>query len=145
MTNTNAARGFRLTVVMASFLLMTSCNSGRNKQLAEDGVTQFHSRLNAEQYHSIYTEADDRFRQATSEPDLVALLEAIHRKLGPVRQSHQRTYQVGWFAGQGAQVTLICDTEFENAKGSEQFIWHIRDGQPLLVGYHINSNALILR
>ena len=117
----------------------------KDRKLTEAGVSQFRSRLNTEQYHSIYAEVDDRFRQVTTEPDFVAVLEAFHRKLGTVRQSRQLNYLVGSHTGQGSEVTLVHHTEFENDKGREQFTWHISDGQPLLVGYHINSNALVIR
>jgi hypothetical protein len=91
----NGVRSLGRAAVVALVLFVTSCNSVRDKQLVEDGVTQFHLRLNTEQYHVIYSEADDRFRQVTTEPDMVALLGAIHKKLGAARQSQQRSYQVG--------------------------------------------------
>jgi len=52
---------------------------------------------------------------------------------------------VAWFAGEGTRVTLTYETEFANGTGSEEFLWHVHDGQALLFGYHINSKELILK
>lgn len=99
--------------------------------------------MNWEKYHLIYYEADDAFRQAASEADFTALLQGVHQKLGRVRGSRSRSYQVGWFAGQGTRVTLVYQTEFANDVGSEQFVWHIRDGHAFLVRCDVNSNAFV--
>ena len=116
-----------------------------NVQNAAKGVEQFHSQLDSEQYQAIYAAADEGFQKVTSEPDFSALLQAVHKKLGKVQTSKRSNFQVGISTGQGSTVTLVYDTTFEQGSGSEQFIWHMRDNQPMLLGYHIASNALILK
>jgi hypothetical protein len=58
-------------------------------------------------------------------------LEAIRKKLGYVRQSNLRTTGIAWFAGQGATVTLVYDTNFAEGTGIEQFVWHIKTTKQL--------------
>jgi hypothetical protein len=122
-----------------------SCSSTSSKQLAEQAVNQFHQQLDSEQYHVIYLGSDEKLRQASSETEFVALLEAVHRKLGKVQQANVQSFQVGWFAGQGQVVTLVYNTRFADSPANEKFVWHITGEHPLLVGYFINSNAFITK
>jgi hypothetical protein len=126
-------------------VVLTSCGTGDNKALAETAVATFHSQLDAGQFGAIYADADDRFQKATTAADFSALVGAIHQKLGSVQQSALRNYNVGWYSGQGAVVTLVYETQFAGGSGTEQFTWHVQNKRPQLLGYHINSNALILK
>jgi hypothetical protein len=138
-------------VVTALFLVVASCvlascgSSSKSVQLAENSVGMFHAQLDTEQYGSIYAAADDKFHAATSEGDFVKILQAVHSKLGTVRESSLRNTGVAWFAGQGSSVTLVYDTRFSDGTGMEQFVWHIKDNQASLYSYRINSNDLITK
>jgi hypothetical protein len=124
---------------------MDSCGSSNNIQLAKDSVGVFHAQLDTEQYGSIYAATDAKLQTVTSEAEFAKLLRAVHEKLGTVERSTLRNTGVAWFAGQGATVTLTYDTKFRDGTGSEQFVWHIKDNQAALYGYHINSNDLIAK
>jgi len=41
-------------------------------------------------------------------------------------------------------VVLTFKTEFENGQGVETFTYRIADGSAILLGWHVNSNALIV-
>ncbi|HEY6969566.1 MAG TPA: DUF4019 domain-containing protein [Candidatus Angelobacter sp.] len=124
---------------------LSSCNAPKDIELAKEGVARFHSQFDSEQYHTIYTEADEAFRKATNEPELTALLQACHRKLGGIQNPELQNTQTKWLAGQGTFVMLSYQTRFSNATGTESFTWRIVEGRAILVGYNINSNALILK
>jgi hypothetical protein len=124
---------------------LSSCGSGKSVGIAAQGVEQFHSDFNSEQYAAMYAAADEGFRKASSEADFLSLLQAVHRKLGKVQSSQRTNFQVGMSTGQGTVVTLVYTTNFDQGVGNEQFLWHMRDDQPVLLGYHINSNALIVK
>ncbi|HEX4004451.1 MAG TPA: DUF4019 domain-containing protein [Candidatus Acidoferrales bacterium] len=148
VTNTACGRLFvaiATCLVISAALALSSCGYGENKTIAESGVVSFHSQLNAGQIDAIYSGADDTFRKATTQPDFDAFMGAVHRKLGDVQQAQLTNYQTGYFTGQGAVVTLVYHTQFAAGAGTEQFIWRIQHKRPLLVGYRINSNALILK
>lgn len=142
----NKRRVFSALFLVAASCVLASCgSSSKNVQLAESSVGMFHAQLDTEQYVSIYAAADEKFHAATSEGDFVKLLQAVHTKLGSVRESSLRNTGVAWFAGQGATVTLVYDTKFSDGTGMEQFVWHIKDDQPSLYSYRINSNDLITK
>jgi Protein of unknown function (DUF4019) len=127
-------------------LVLCSCGSVvKNTALAKDAVGQFHSQLDAEQYTALYVAADPRLHEATTEADFTRLLEAIHHKLGTVRQSELRNWNTGWYAGTGTTVTLVYNTTFSAGSGTEQFTWHISDDRATLYGYHINSIDLLAK
>lgn len=111
--------------------------------LAKQGVAQFHSQMDAEQYVTLYAAADPELRKASSQDDFTKFLAAIHRKLGEVKQSTLRNWNTSWNTGQGTIVTLTYDTTFSTGSGTEQFLWRISDKRALLYGYHINSDDLI--
>jgi hypothetical protein len=135
-----------LTGILAVCVLFSSCGSAnRSIEQAKQSVVQFHSQLDTEQYSVIYAASDEKFQQATSQTDLAKLLEAVHRKLGAVEQSHLRNTGVAWFAGQGATVTLVYDTRFAEGTGNERFVWHVKDNVPALYSYNILSNELITK
>jgi hypothetical protein len=137
--------GCCVAALLASWVLASCGSPSKNLQLAKDSVGVFHAQLDTEQYDSIYAGTDDGFRKLTSQTDFVKLLQAIHNKLGTVQQADLRNTGVAWYAGQGATVTLVYDTKFRDGAGSEQFVWHIKDNQASLYGYHINSNDLITK
>ena len=133
-------------VITAAAVLLVSCGSAKqNLALAKDAVTEFHSQLDLAQYSALYTASDEKLHNATTEADFTKLLEAVHTKLGMVRDSTLQGERVAWFAGEGATVTLAYDTKFSAGSGTEQFVWHITGGRAQLYGYHINSNDLITK
>ena len=146
----NGSKCPRVRVIgsMSFFFLLAilgSCGSGKTLELAAHAVEQFHSQMNSEQYQAIYAASDDGLHKATNEAEFIELLQAIHRKLGNVQTSTRSNSQVGAYTGQGIVVTLVYETTFKEGSGTEQFLWHVRDNQPVLLGYHINSKDLITK
>ncbi|HEY4741137.1 MAG TPA: DUF4019 domain-containing protein [Candidatus Acidoferrales bacterium] len=134
----------RVVSLLMSTLAVSSCTSVHDKTLAERGVTEFHRQLDSAQYHTIYAEADESIRKSNNEAEFTTFLRRVHEKLGNVRQSKFQTYSVGWSTGVGVSATLIYATDFANGKASETFVWRFSDSNALLLGYHIDSNALVI-
>jgi hypothetical protein len=122
----------------------SSCSLTKGKGTAEAAVVQFHNQFNAGQFHEIYNQADDEFKKAATEADFIALLEAVHRKLGTVKQSNP----AGWGINttpMGTVATLSYEVQFSDGKGTEQFVYHISADKALLYNYNINSPDLITK
>ena len=51
-------------------------------QLAEDAVPKFHEQLDAGQFQDIYDQSGEDLKQAANRQEFIALLDAVHRKLG---------------------------------------------------------------
>ena len=141
---TETKRIFLLTLTVVMIVALSSCSLTKGKAAGEQAVAQFHNQLNAGQYHEIYAQSDEGFRKAGSEADAVALFEAVHRKLGTVKNSTE----IGWHVNAttaGTMVSLAYDVEFSEGKGTEQFVFAVTGDKALLFNYNVNSPLLITK
>lgn len=134
-----------LLSVVAAALSLTSCaDMAQDVAIARDGVAHFHQQLNQEQYNQIYREAAPAFRKAEKRADFLAFAGAIHRKLGNVKDTTQENFNVN-FGTAGTEVVVGYATKFDEGNATEQFTWRIVGQKPILLGYRIDSQALITR
>jgi len=113
-------------------------------EAAAAAVTQFHAQIQNQDYLSIYNQADPRLRNVSKQEDFVALLTAVHSKLGSVQTASRKAFFVNYTTS-GEQIRLTYATKFSGGDAEEQFLWGKQDGKIVLLGYHINSLALITK
>jgi hypothetical protein len=123
-------------------VLLGGCSSGKDAALAGAQIPGFRQLMAEQKFEEIYDAAADDLKRATTRQDMVALLAAVDRKLGPVKSTQQVKWNVN-FRTSGTFVTLGFKTQFERGDGNETFVYRVEDDKALLAGYHINSNALI--
>jgi hypothetical protein len=128
---------------LASMLLLTGCTAGADFQSSKNAAEHFHQLLNAQQFSAIYDEGTPDFQRATSKDRLSQFLAAVHRKLGDVTQSSAQGTNIN-FGSAGEIVTLNYASRFERGEASENFAFRLENGTPKLLGYHINSDALVI-
>jgi hypothetical protein len=135
----------RVLLVLATLVLaLAGCSMAADTAAAEQGVPKFHEMLDAARFDDIWTQCADDMKNASTQADFVALLEAVHRKLGRTKSSSK----VSWAENastSGTFVTLVYKTSYDGGDAQEQFVFRIRDKTALLAGYHVSSNALILK
>ena len=86
-------RALYTPVSMVLFALaVASCGGKQQIANAETAVTQFHAQLNAGNFDQIYTDSDAAMKNASSQEKFVALLDAIHRKLGAVKSANRQSF-----------------------------------------------------
>ena len=136
------------TSLLAIFFLalpLSSCSDFKEgKSLADSALHEFHEKFNTQNFDYLYENAHQDFKSVTSQEEFLQLMEAIHRKLGPVTD----TVNSGWNVNSynlTTYVSLTQDTAFESGKGTESFVYQIEDKQALLLKYNINSNDLIMK
>jgi hypothetical protein len=69
-------------------------------------------------------------------------MKALDQKLGPWTSAAEP----GWNVTRGTAgqvVSLTYQSQFAKGPVSEQFTWRIENGEPVLLGYHVNSSLLI--
>lgn len=137
-------RIIKILVISLLLIATSSCSFTRVKRVAESAVAQFHSQYNSGQFHEIYRQADEGFRKSTDEAKFLEYAEALHRKLGPVKQATQTRWYVNTTTT-GTMATLNYDTEFSEGKGTEQFVFRIAGDKAFLYNYNVNSPLLITR
>jgi hypothetical protein len=133
-----------LTVLVALVSILCGCSMSADTSLAEQAVPRFHEQLNAGRFEAIYAGCGEELKKMTTQQDFVALLEAVHRKLGNSRESDKTGWNVNYQTS-GRFVTLGYKTSFDAGSAQEQFVFRVQGDAALLVGYNINSAALILK
>jgi hypothetical protein len=130
--------------IVTLFMFIGCASLTKGKGAAESAVNRFHQQLNAEQYGEIYAQSDEKYRGAVKEADSNALFEAIHRKLGNVKNAAQSSWRVNATTG-GTFVSLVYDTEFTEGRGVERFDFLVGGERATLINYNINSPLLITK
>jgi opacity protein-like surface antigen len=133
-----------LPALMIGMLALSACSSPADMAAAEQEVPKFHGDLDQGRFVEIYAGSADDLKKVTTQEDFVALLEAVHRKLGDTKSSSKQNWNVN-FHTSGTFVTLTYKTVYAEGEAAEQFVYRIEGQSALLVGYHINSNALIIK
>jgi hypothetical protein len=136
----------RIIIALISLsLAFSGCASlTKGKGEAESAVSRFHQQLNSEQYDEIYNQSSEKFRGAVKEADSKALFEAVHRKLGNVKNATLSNWQVN-ATTEGTFVSLVYNVEFTEGNGAEQFVFLVNGERASLVNYNINSPLLITK
>lgn len=131
-------------LIVTLFMFVACASLTKGKAAAESAANRFHQQINAEKYGEIYTQADDKFRSVVKEAESKALFEAIHRKLGNVKNATLSNWRVNATTG-GTFVSLAYDTEFTEGRGMEQFDFLVSGERASLINYNINSPLLITK
>lgn len=124
--------------------VLSACSVPQDTVQAEAAVQKFHALLDAGQSTAIYAATGDEFKQASAQQEFVPLLDAVHRKLGQSATAVRNGWRVN-YGTSGRFITLDYRTAYAQGEANEQFVFRLVPGGALLVGYHINSNALILK
>lgn len=135
----------RKFILLLGFLLVLSgCSPTADTEAAEQAVPKFHQLLDAGRFAEIYELSSEELKKVASKQDFLALLEAVHRKLGNTKSSQKQTWNINYHTS-GTFVTLVYKTTYAEGEASEKFVFRMHDKAAVLAGYHINSNALILK
>jgi hypothetical protein len=122
---------------------LAACSSGEHLESAERAVAEFRELMSGRQFAQVYAGASEELRNASTEANLVRILDALHSKLGRTSLAEKSGWNVN-FHSSGTFVSLGFKTQFEKGAGVEQFVFRISDGKARLVSYNVNSPALLL-
>ena len=125
------------------FVVLTGCSASEDVPKGEAGVAEFHQKLNNADFDTIYGDSGPEMKKAFTQEDFVKFVAAVHRKLG----GFQSGKTSGWndtVTTSGHFLTLNYAATYENGSADESFKFHIQDSNVVLVGYQINSKALII-
>ena len=125
-------------------LLLTACSGPVDTNVAEQAVPKFHEMLDAERFQSIYDQSTDDLKKAASQKDFVEVLIAIHRKLGATKSFSLQSKSVN-YSPFVTLVTLSYTTIYAEGEATEQFEYRLQEEKAVLNGYHITSNALMVK
>jgi hypothetical protein len=133
----------RFLAIMVAALALSACSIGKDIPAAEAAAVGFHQMLDAGKFADTWQNAAPELRAATPQDKWLALLDAVHRKLGKFRTAKT----VGWndnFNNGAHYIVLNQEAQYERGTAQEQFVYRLNAGKAALAGYHVNSDALIL-
>jgi hypothetical protein len=126
------------------FVALTGCSIQADTRLAEQAVLTFHEMLDAKQFQAIYDQSGQDFKEVATRQDFIALVDAIHRKLGATKSVSLQSKSIENSIS-GTLVTLDYATIYAEGEAAEQFQYQIQGEHALLLAYHISSNTLITK
>jgi hypothetical protein len=143
MTRRRVVLGVVAAVILIALpLLASSC--ARAREAADAASQEFRMRISRGEYDEIVRSAAPEFQAATTVGDFAKGMESLKERLGAWQFSEEPVWKV--LAGFRAQtVTLIYHSHFERGAATEEFVWRVRQGRPILAGYHVNSAAQVAR
>ncbi|CDO37703.1 DUF4019 domain-containing protein [Novosphingobium mathurense] len=134
----------RYLMPFAAAAMLAGCGIKESVKDAQVEVGEFHAALDGGQWKKIWIAADPDLRKGTDKAQFEKLLEAVHRKLGAVRDSRQVSLNVNSGTG-GTFVTVIMQTTFAKGTGTEEFVFRRGEGKAMaLVRYNIQSQDMML-
>ena len=122
-------------------LLFLGCGAPSDIGFASAAGKKFHDRFNRQDYATIYSDADAKFRTAVKQDDLTGLLARVHDKLGNVIDATRIGFNVNYKFG-GSTIAITYSTKFQLGEGQEEFVWLKSAGDLRLLNYNIKSSAL---
>jgi hypothetical protein len=130
--------------ILTMLLAVVGCAGRKGKEAAERAVNEFHHKLDASDFAGIYAATHPDFKKVATEKDFTELLEAVHRKLGTVKGSEQRSWRLNQF-NLDTNAQLVYKTSFSGGEAAEQFVYRVDEKSAALLSYNINSKALIVK
>jgi len=129
----------RTWFVAVAALVLASCSTGQDVPAAEREATKFRQMLATGQYAEIYRGSAEEMRQATPEPDLTGLLEAVNTNLGKFESAPAPAWKEQEQGGKQF-VSLEYDSKYERGTAKEKFVFRIDAGKATLAGYEVDAD-----
>jgi hypothetical protein len=134
----------KLAIASAALLGIAGCSANSHLAAAEREVERFHDLAAEQQVERLYDQSTDEFKRAATPEQFRSLMQVIDERLGNVRRANRQGWHVNYTTA-GTVVTLTYDTQFERGRGTERFAYRIDAESPRLLGFHVNSDALVAR
>ena len=129
-------------LLIAAFIFLSACSGGKDLVSAEKEIDRFHADLNAGKDEQIHDRAGSDWKKTTTKPEAVQLFSAVRGKLGKFVSGKQEGWRVNYTTN-GTIIVVQYNSKFDRADGVETFTFQKNGDAAQLVGYNINSKALI--
>ena len=130
----------RFAMLLAASMALTGCSMGQDMSATDSAVADFHAKLNAGQFKAITDAAGPEIKNGST--DFGGLVEAIHTKLGTFKSTARSGFNDNINNGDHL-FTATYASVYASGPASENFVYRLNSGKPVLVGYHVESAALL--
>jgi hypothetical protein len=133
----------KIWFMLLSVSVLSACSPGADTQAAEKSIASFHADLNAGNFDKIYDGSGPDLKAVANKDKFTKILNAVHTKLGVFKDGKS----VGWndnVTTGGHFVTINYKADYNKGSADENFVFRVEETGSSLVGYHVNSEALLL-
>lgn len=123
-------------------LLLVGC-SGKPREAAQAATEKFRARWVKGAFVEIYDASEPPFRASLTQDQAAKWMAAVSGRLGKWQSAEAGAWSIN-DGSDGKTVMLGYKSKFENGTADETFAWRIKEPEPALVGYHINSPLIRL-
>lgn len=127
-----------LVLFTLTTILVLGCSASANVATAERAVIHFHELADSGRFIEIFEQSSDELKNASTQSAFVALLEAVHHKLGNTKSSLNQSWGISYHES-GTLITLTYKTVYTEGDAVEQFVFRIEGKFAMLVDYHIQE------
>jgi len=130
----------RYGILLAATLAVTGCSMGQDMSVTDAAVADFHAKLNGGQFKAITDASGPEIKNDAA--GFTGLVEAIHRKLGTFKSATRQGFNDNINNGDHL-FTAAYASVYSSGPATENFVYRLNSGKPVLIGYHVQSAALL--
>ena len=130
----------RFAILLVGAAALTGCSMGQDMSVTDAAVADFHAKLNNGQFAAIAAAAGPEMKNGGV--DFPVFVEKIHAKLGTFRSTARQGFNDNINNGDHT-FTASYASVYSSGPASENFVYRLNSGKPVLIGYHVESAALL--
>ncbi|HEX7849705.1 MAG TPA: hypothetical protein VF485_08240 [Sphingomonas sp.] len=130
----------RFAMLLAASVALAGCSMGQDMSATDSAVADFHAKLNNSQFAAIAAAAGPEIKNGGT--DFPAVIGRIHAKLGTFRSTSRQGFNDNINNGDHTFTTSYASV-YSSGPATENFVFRLNGGKPMLIGYHVESAALL--
>lgn len=127
-------------VMLAAALVLGGCSMGQDLSVTDAAIADFHAKFGAGDSAAIAAATGPEIKNGGT--DFTALLDRLHTKLGAFKSTNRQGFNDNYNNGDH-QFTTTYTSVYANGPATENFVYRFVNGKPVLIGYHVESAALL--
>jgi hypothetical protein len=130
----------RFAMLLAASAALAGCSMGQDMSATDSAVADFHAKLNNGQFAAIADASGPEIKNGAT--NFTAFIEAIHAKLGTFKSTARSGFNDNVNNGDHTFTTSYASV-YSSGPATENFVYRLNSGKPVLIGYHVESAALL--
>jgi len=130
----------RFAILLIAAAALAACSMGQDMSAADSAVADFHAKLNAGQFEAITDASGPEIKNG--DVDFAQLIAAVHTKLGTFRSTSRQGFNDN-INNDDHTFTASYASVYSTGPATENFVYRLSGGKPVLIGYHVESAALL--
>ena len=130
----------RYAMLLVAALAVTGCSMGQDMSTTDAAVADFHARLNGGQFEAITEASGPEIKNGAT--DFTAFAGQLHNKLGTFKSTSRQGFNDNINNGDHVFNATYASV-YSSGPATETFVYRLNSGKPVLIGYHVESAALL--